>query len=343
MEKKKKIIWSLIALLLAVLTIFAVLSQSKDLSVPKLLSALQGADPGWLILALLGMVGFIFFEGQAILCMLKHINYKRPQLRGFLYAASDAYFSAITPSATGGQPASAFFMMFDGVPGAIVTVTLLMNLIMYTLAVLLIGLIGIVISPNIFFQFHLPAKILILAGIAILLFLAFLFYMLLQKREILYRIASRFYRFLYRIHLIRHLDIHMEKLQRSMVQYGECVQIMSGHAPMLVRAFLFNILQRASQIFVTIATYMATGGSFDKVADLWVVQTFVAIGSNCVPIPGAMGVADYLMIDGFGILFSEREFILQLEILSRGLSFYCCILVSGLTVAIAYLRMHKHH
>jgi hypothetical protein len=45
--------------------------------------------------------------------------------------------------------------------------------------------------------------------------------------------------------------------------------------------------------------FMAVGEGVNKAVDVSVIQCFVAMGSNCVPIPGAMGVADYIMIDGF--------------------------------------------
>ena len=56
-------------------------------------------------------------------------------VRGVLYSAADIYFSAITPSATGGQPASALLMVGDGIPTAVTTVVLLLNLAMYNLSI----------------------------------------------------------------------------------------------------------------------------------------------------------------------------------------------------------------
>ena len=98
MDKKKKIIWSLISLLLAGLSIWAVSAQSKDMSPIKLWHSLSEANPKWIFAAILCMFGFIYFEGAAILCITKAIGYKKSQFGGLLYSASDVYFSAITPS-----------------------------------------------------------------------------------------------------------------------------------------------------------------------------------------------------------------------------------------------------
>ncbi|MBQ1597647.1 MAG: UPF0104 family protein, partial [Lachnospiraceae bacterium] len=61
---------------------------------------------------------------------------------------------------------------------------------------------------------------------------------------------------------------------------------------------------------------------------------------NCVPIPGGMGVADYLMIDGFRNQMSHVA-ATQLELLSRSMAFYVSVLVSGLTVLIGYFVCKK--
>ncbi|MFR2128888.1 MAG: hypothetical protein ACLS4M_06675 [Eubacterium ventriosum] len=62
------------------------------------------------------MCGFLYSKvWHKVLCGT--FGYKRPFRKCLVYSSSDIYFSAITPSATGGQPASAYFMMKDKVWG----------------------------------------------------------------------------------------------------------------------------------------------------------------------------------------------------------------------------------
>ena len=183
---RKKIIWLLVALAVAGLTIWAVISQSGSLSLERLMLLIRTANPGWLALAFAAMLGFIVFEGEAVIVIAKSLGYKRSHRRGFVYSAADIYFSAITPSASGGQPASAYFMIKDGIPGPTTTVVLILNLVMYTLATLTIGVGAIIVSPGVFLHFSLLSKLLIIVGFVVIAFLALLFYMLLRKGEILY-------------------------------------------------------------------------------------------------------------------------------------------------------------
>ena len=112
--------------------------------------------------------------------------------------------------------------------------------------------------------------------------------------------------------------------------------MMAGQQSVLVRAFLLNLLQRVSLIAVTMCAFRAAGGAAEQMLDAWAVQGFSVLGYSFVPIPGAMGVADLMLMDGFGQMMA-RESAVNLELLSRSISFYSCILVCGVAVLVKYM------
>jgi uncharacterized membrane protein YbhN (UPF0104 family) len=97
---------------------------------------------------------------------------------------------------------------------------------------------------------------------------------------------------------------------------------------------------------VSTFSYLAAGGDPTHAADIWAVQCYTALGSNCIPIPGAMGVSDYLMLDGFQNFTADP---VSLELFSRSISFYACVLLCGLLMLAAYLlgglkdKRHPHN
>ena len=337
---KKRKIWGLIFLALAFLTVWAVISQSKNFSLAQFGETLRTSSKGWMIAAVVSMLGFILFEGMAILCIVKELGYRRSLARGFLYSAADIYFSAITPSATGGQPASAYFMMQDQIPGAVATISLVANLIMHTFTLLTVGLISFILRPGVLFHFNLFSKIFIGIGYFILCILAFAFCTLIAKPLVLERICAFFLKLGKKLHLVKHEEEKREKLKRAMLDYRQCAYVMAQHKFMFVKVFLFNLLQRVSQVTVTVFVYLATGGKMEIAADIWCTQSFVAIGTYSVPIPGGMGVADYLLIDGLGAFVDEASAV-NLELISRGLSFYVSMIVSAVTVLIGMIYTIK--
>lgn len=336
---KKKLMWAVISLIIAGLSIWAVIAQSAQFSLDEFGQFIAQSNKWWLGGALLCMFGFIWFEGFAIIRISGALGHKRSVGRGTIYGAADVYFSAITPSASGGQPASAFFMMKDDIPGTVTTVTLLTNLIMYTLALLSLGIICTVFRFDIVMNMSTISKVLIGIGVLVLVVLALLFYLLLRKAQVLYSICDKCLKFLEKIHLLKHGQRKRDKLNATMEEYKECATEIHGKKAMLLEALFWNIMQRVSQFGVAFCVFMARGEGLKKALDVFTTQCFVSLGSNCVPIPGAMGVADYLMLDGYGNIVG-RDMAINMELLCRAMSFYGCIVLSLLIVAVAFVKQN---
>ncbi len=342
MSGKKKLFWSLFSALLAALSIWAVMSQSKKWSLESIFDSLNNADPVWLCLAVLGTALFVVFECAALSSILKGIGYPRPFSRNLFYSTSDIYFSAITPSATGGQPASAYFMIKDGIPAGAATVALLVNLILYTISLVILGLAAVIADPSLFFRLGLVSKILIGVGFVLQVGLTVVFFILLGKGPFVFGLLRRFLHFLHRKKLIHRLEKRLEKLDKAQREYEICARVMKNKRGAFALALFWNILQRASQLAVPACLYMALGGKLSGVGPLFATQCLVVLGYAPVPIPGAMGVADFLMLDAFSCLgFIAAEEALRLEMLSRGLSFYICVAASGIITLIGYLVLRK--
>lgn len=339
---KKSVLFSITFVLLVALSIFIIANNAKNFSWDIFWESIVESKKVFLILALVFMAGFIVFEGLALRTLTIGLLGKRPvkRIRGMLYSAADIYFSAITPSATGGQPASAFFMMADGIPGGITTIILLVNLIMYTVAIMFLGLVAVAFRPGFYLDFSLVSKILIVIGYVILGGFFFLFIMLIRHPSAVRKIAEVLIKIGVKLHIVKHPEKIHRKLDKMMEDYHECITIVSGKFSLLVKAFILNLLQRLSQILVTVCVYLAMEGSIKRAFDVLIAQIYTVVGSNSVPIPGSIGVSDYVLIDALGNVLG-LENAASLELVSRGISFYVCVVISGITIALGYLLYKK--
>jgi len=334
---RKKILWALISLVLALLTIYAVISQSRSFSFAVLWKFIKRAHKGWLLGAVLCMLNFIWFEGIALVRIADRLGYRRHIANGFAYGGADVYFSAITPSATGGQPASAYFMIKDGMPVSAVTAALLINLVMYTLALLLLGALDVCFCFPLFQRFSLISKLFIAGGEVILVILAVFFYLLLRKQRLLHTLADKFLHLLEKLHLVRRAESRRKKLEKISEEYSMCADLIFGKGSLLLEVFFWNLVQRISQLLVSFMIFMAMGQGVRRAFDIVKIQCFVAVGSNSVPVPGAIGAADLLMLDGLKMVVDKAS-VVNMELLCRGISFYASVSVSLLIVIIAYVR-----
>ena len=342
---RKQVLFMLLFVLIAAMSVWAVMSQSQNFSLADFSSYIQNASVPWLIAAIASMLGFILFEGIAIQILCRAFGYRSTFRQGFIYSASDIYFSAITPSASGGQPASAYFMMKDGIDGMMTTAILVANLVMYTLSIIVIGTLCFILRFDLFLSYSLSSQILIVVGCIMQIGLLIFFYLVLKKDRLLQKMCNVVLNLLCRLHILRHKEEKQAKLDAYMEKYRQYSKLITGHKKSLLFCFLFNFLQRASQIAVTMFVYAATTGkSFTECFDLWFWQGYVVLGSNCMPIPGGIGVSDYLMLDSFTKIMTESEAV-NLELLSRSFSFYSCVIICGIAVVAQYLinkRRAKH-
>lgn len=340
MNGKKEVFWSLFSLLLAALSIWTVLSVSGSISPREMAEEIAEARKPWLFAAVFCAGLYVFLEGEALWCILRGIGYRRGVGSCLLYSTADVYFSAITPSATGGQPASALFMVRGGVPAGITTVTLLVNLIMYTLSIMTLGIVSLVADFPIFHAFRPLSKVLIGLGFLILSGLTCLFFLMLSRGETVFGLLEKLLKFLADRRIVGRYEARLEKLRRIHADFDECAKTMRGRSRTLWGAYFLNLAQRVSQIAVPVFAYLALGGEKSQSLRIFTTQCMSTIGYNCVPIPGAMGVADYLMVDGFADLIGRDE-AFRLEMLSRGVSFYFCVAACGLITLAGYVFLRK--
>lgn len=331
-DGKKKVLWSLVLLVLIGLTIYAIIGSNESFTFEGFVTYVKSASLGWIIAAIICMCGFFVFEALALQVLCDALGYKRPLRKCLVYSSSDIYFSAITPSATGGQPASAYFMMKDKIPGAVTTIILLVNLTLYTVSIIIIGVTCFIMRPTMIAHFSVISKIMIGVGILVQFVLLTVFLLLVYREKIITKCANFFLKIFKKMHLVKNIEKKQEKLGKVEKQYKECARAIGSHKKHIFGALICNLLQRLSLIMVSVCVFIGIGGT--KIIDAFVAQGFVVLGSNSVPIPGAVGAADYLFIDGFGHLVSDS---VSIELLSRGISFYCCIIVCGIITLIAYL------
>ncbi|MCR4892669.1 MAG: flippase-like domain-containing protein [Lachnospiraceae bacterium] len=335
---RKKVLWSLVFIVLTILCVWFMVSREESFFWGDFLESIKHSSLPLILCAVCSMVGFIVFEAAALRTIIRSVGYPKGLRSNIVYSAADIYFSAITPSATGGQPVSAFFMMADGIPGAVVTASLILNLVAYTMAIVFVGVVALLFRFDIFLEFSLVSKGLIIAGFAVLAVMLAGFLFLLRNGSFLKRIIMWFIRLGERLKIVKKKPEREQKIDRIVSDYKACTSLFGDKKYLIWKVFFWDLMQRASQILVSVFVYLAMGGSLENGLKVWFIQSFSAIGSNCVPIPGAIGVADHLMLEGYEMVLPHGA-ALNMELLSRGISFYGSVLLSLIIIIPGYFGL----
>ncbi len=284
----------------------------------------------WSIAAAFGcMLLFIVFEALSIMFITRRLGHKTKVRSALAYSASDTYYSAITPSASGGQPASMYYMVRDGMSGGVAGFSLVFNLLAYTAAAIIMGVFAFAVRPGLFSLVDgWAAQTLIIVGFVIQVVVLGFFLMCIMWSKAILKLGNGTITLLKKMHIIKHADKWREKWKGGVDKYSASRHIIRQHPTLFVWALLLNLAQRVAQNLIPcfVCYAMSDAAGF---LDLFVMQTFGLLGYNMIPLPGGVGAYEFVYLNTYCVYYSD-SFIITVMMISRLISYYACIVVSGL-------------
>ena len=280
--------------------------------------------------------GFVFFEGMGLKCTCSFLGSPLGTGKAILYSATDIYFSALTPSAAGGQPAALLMMMNHGVSAAVSAIALLLNLVMYTVSIMIISTVCFIVYPEQLLRLETGALIFIAIGAVVQMLFIVLFIMCIFNEKLVLAVCRFGLKLCCKLNIFHNYDEHYEKLMNMIRQYKQCGILLRHKTVLLLKVFFHNFMQRLSVIMVAVCVFIGVGGAPSRAFEAFAAQTFAVLGSNAAPVPGAVGIVDYIFLEGFEHLVADP---VSVELLSRGLSFYCNLIFCGILMFVNFIRM----
>lgn len=324
---KKQLLNIAFVLVLAGLTFLMLYLSSDELNMDSLRAFFASCNV-WMIVAAVGcMLLYAVFEALALHIILRRFGYKPKWRSSLVYSASDVYYSGITPSATGGQPASAFYMIRDGVPGGTACFALVFNLIGYTAALLLLGVGVLIFNFSMFLGFSLWVKLFVIAGFVAQISLLVLFIACIRHPGAVLKLGNLFVTLLVKLRIIKKEQKWRDKVAGVVEKYRGCFECFKHQKGLFWQVLACNVAQRGALIFVS--AFVCASATDCSMLQMFAMQTFAMIGYNSIPLPGGSGAFEFLYINIYAIAFSA-EFTLIAMMVTRVISYYLSMLVSGI-------------
>ena len=338
MSRKKTLLG--IGLLLALLALTGWL-LFRDQSVARLARVLGGLRPGWLLLGLGLMLAFVGCEALCSRLILGRLGHRAPYRRCLGYSFVGFYVNSITPSATGGQPAQVYYMARDGIPAAHGALNMMLIAVCYQVVVMGYAL------AILLFRFDLVANL----GTGLVLLLGFggavngmltagmlcLMFLPAAAR----RLTGGALSLLVRLRLVRSESAAREKLDRQMEEYrrgAACVRANPGLVPVLLAV---TFCQLTAQFAVPLAVYHAFGLHGSGALAIIGTQALVTLAVASLPLPGAVGASEGGFVAAMKLFFGPA-LVAPAVLVSRGISFYAFLLLSGGVTLLVHLRGRKN-
>lgn len=239
------------------------------------------------------------------------------------------FFSAITPFATGGQPAQVYMMKRMGVDSGtgtsiVILKSALLQTVLFTFCIVLYFIRRSFLISNIP-QFNL----LFIIGCTTNLSLIALYALFIFKSNATDKAVKIFLKLMSFLKITKNPEKIYAKVQKSLLRFKNGVRILQNRKTYVFGAYIMQILQLFSLFCVPVFMMKALEGVFASSFNLFICTAMVFMIASLVPTPGTTGG-----VEALSLLFIAPFFVnspkLMVVLIWRLLTYYSNIIFGGI-------------
>lgn len=334
---KKVFINAIIFIGLILLTFYIIF---KDNSIGDILSVIKMVDVKYLLVGCLCMFCFMLCEATNIGRILNLFGCNVGIFKSIKYALVGFFFSSVTPSASGGQPMQVYFMHKDDIDLSHSTLTLLIELASFQFIGVSLALVGFILSFDIINSIQSSIKYLMMIGVALNVAILIILLLTIFSKRIIGRLVNLLIWILNKFKYSK-VDTVKEKLNEQITEYKKCAVFFKENKFVAVKILLTTLIQLCAFHSIPYFVYLSFGFNAYPIWTVLAMQAVLYICVSALPLPGAVGVSE----SGFLILFKSLfpvNVLSSAMLLSRSISFYLFVLISGILVSFIILKLNTN-
>lgn len=337
MNKLKKNVLNIAFLLLLLALTFWLIFRDQDLG--PILDTLQSVPAGYIIIGLMLVVCYVCGESVIIKYLLYAVKIKAPLVNCIRYSFVGFFFSCITPSATGGQPAQIYYMKRQNINIPTATIILMLVTIEYKFVLVFIGLALALFGQGLVQTLTREAQFYLYLGLGLNVFcVTFMSFLVFLPDTASYLITKGFL-LLQKLHIMKNKNNRMERLQASMDRYKRASVFLKDNKMVIFNTTLITFVQRILLFLVTYVVYRSFGLNDMSAVTMTLLQAAISVSVDMLPLPGGMGISERLFLQIFSPIFGSTALTLSGMLMSRGISYYMLIIISGIITCITHLTV----
>ena len=124
-----------------------------------------------------------------------------------------------------------------------------------------------------------------------------------------------------------------------MDNYRDTAAYLKTHPRVIVNVIAITFVQRMAMFAVTWFVYKAFSLSGTGFWTVLFLQAVISVSVDMLPLPGGMGISERLFLQIFAPLFGSTALTLSGMLLSRGISYYMLVILSGIITIITHITV----
>ncbi len=285
---------------------------------------------GWILLAIFSHFFNIFVDSIVTFMFLRSMNEKVSLWDGVKISMVGQFFSAITPSATGGQPMQVYLMSKMNIGVGVAFSAMMQKFIVYQVVTTLFSIIAIVVRADFFTQSMTSTAmwVFVLWGFGSQLLVTTMFFLVSFSKTIA-KLALKLFTFVVnKFKFIKDKEKKIQGFTDQITNFSVNNKKIIKKPKLLISSFILVFIQVLSILSVPYFIYRAFDLSGTSYIDVIVSQSYVNLSTSMVPLPGAAGAAEI----GFAAFFSgtiPETTIKSASLIWRFITYYGTIIVSA--------------
>lgn len=338
-EENKKSFWGsgILLILLMGITFFFLL---RGQNISELANTIKNIKPTFVIIGIFAVLLFISCEAINFKIILKTFGEKVQFLQALKYSFIGFYFSSITPSASGGQPMQMYYMKKDNINISYSSLTILIVVVAYQITMVAYGIFAFLLNPKFIIDKANSIWLLLVYGFLINILLIGFILCAIFSDKLLKKVINYIIKVLYKFKIIKDIEKIQAYVDNQIEEYKEGAKIMRKNTKAILKVFVVTIIQTTAMYSVPFWVYKAFGFNDFSAISIISLQAILTIAVASLPLPGSVGASE----GGFMMLF--RTFfptgvLTSAMLVSRGISYYIFLIISGLVVLGAHFIVKK--
>ena len=269
---------------------------------------------------------------------LKVLKEKTSIKKCLKYGIVGFFFSAITPAATGGQPVQVYYMHKDNISITNATITILVQSFAYLTTMIILGIVGYIVNYNYisnlgFIEYFFFIGVLVNGFITSVCLIAMFSHNLSEKiSNLIYKIIHRFNE--------EKANNFKEKFNVQLKEYHDSAKFILKNKKILIKTFITTIVQLICYHSVAYFIFLSLGVNNINYIKITLLQSVLYLSVSILPLPGTVGVNE----TGFSLIYNpiiSKTIVDSAMLLTRGVSFYLVVIITGLILLIISLKKKK--
>lgn len=320
--------------LVSALTIVILICTDELKQIQALMKILR---PSGMIAAVICLLLYFFFRMAAMMYYLRRNGCKVSWRTVIAACGAGQFYSAITPSASGGQPMQVLLLRKRGVPVSVGTVCVSVKFIGFQLAFMLMGSILWLVNHDMVSEQLYGLRWLVAIGYVMNGFQLVLVGSAVWRYDVVERICARLVRLGVRLHVVRRPDQKMEAIRNVLRENRNALVTLLRRPIDAFVIFFFCIMQVIFYMGIILCIYSSFGLNGARPDELLTIQTLLFTAAAFVPLPGAAGAQESGFFAFFRGIF-PKDMLIAAMVFWRFITYYLLIVMGLLMMLIGGIR-----